>query len=122
MRFLIPILFVSQFAMADGPCKADREKLCGSVEKGGGAIMKCMKENEAQLSQECKDYRISKKAEMKEAMKDIHAACEADVESLCADVEKGKGRVMKCLKENRDKVSDTCKAELKEKKENRKRK
>lgn len=122
MRFLIPFLLLGQLVLADGPCKADREKLCGSTEKGGGQIMKCMKENEASLSAECKEHMASKKTEIKQAMKEVHAACEADVEALCSDVEKGKGRVMKCLKEKRDQVSEGCKAELKEKKENRKNK
>lgn len=113
---LIPILFVSQMSWASGPCAADREKFCSGVEKGGGQIVKCLKDNEAQLSAECKAHRES----VKGAMKDIHAACEDDVESLCGDVQKGKGRIMKCLKEKKDQVSETCKAELMDKKEMRK--
>lgn len=113
---LIPCLFFAQLAFANGPCAADREKFCASVEKGGGQVIKCLKENEAQLSAECKAHRES----MKGAMKDIHAACESDVENLCADIEKGKGRIMKCLKEKKDQVSETCKAELMDKKEMRK--
>jgi len=116
--FLIPCLFIAQFAFAGGPCAADREKLCAGVEKGGGQILKCLKENEAQLSTQCKAHRES----MKGAMKDIHDACEADVESLCGDTKKGKGRIMKCLKKNRDQVSEACKAELMEKKGMRKNK
>jgi Cysteine rich repeat len=35
-------------------CKADVEKLCANVERGGGRIVQCLKENEAKLSTPCK--------------------------------------------------------------------
>lgn len=35
-------------------CKADYKKLCKQVKAGEGRIIKCLKENEAQLSEECK--------------------------------------------------------------------
>ena len=36
-------------------CKADIEKFCKDVKPGGGAIMKCLKEHQAELSEPCKD-------------------------------------------------------------------
>lgn len=36
-------------------CHEDYEKFCGDVEPGGGAIKKCMKQHEQELSQNCKD-------------------------------------------------------------------
>ncbi len=35
-------------------CKADYKKLCKQVKSGEGRIIKCLKENEAQLSEDCK--------------------------------------------------------------------
>ncbi|HLQ27371.1 MAG TPA: cysteine rich repeat-containing protein [Acidiferrobacterales bacterium] len=35
-------------------CKGDAEKLCKGVEPGGGRIARCLKENEQQVSSECK--------------------------------------------------------------------
>lgn len=35
-------------------CKADYKKLCKDVKPGEGRILKCLKENEAQLSEGCK--------------------------------------------------------------------
>jgi len=35
-------------------CKADYKKLCKQVKAGEGRIIKCLKENEAQLSEACK--------------------------------------------------------------------
>jgi cysteine rich repeat protein len=38
------------------------------------------------------------------------ASCKADVEKLCANVERGEGRIVQCLKENEAKLSTPCKA------------
>jgi hypothetical protein len=35
-------------------CKEDRKKHCGDIKPGGGAIVKCMKEHEAELSEACR--------------------------------------------------------------------
>lgn len=40
-------------------------------------------------------------------------ACKSDISAYCSDVEMGEGRVLKCLKENRDKLSEECKTALK---------
>lgn len=45
---------------------------------------------------------------------EIIKACEANVKSHCANVEKGRGRIARCLHENKDKLSDTCKAKVEE--------
>jgi Cysteine rich repeat len=42
----------------------------------------------------------------------IMQACRADVQSLCAGVEPGGGRIAACLKENQAKVSAECKAQI----------
>ncbi len=43
-----------KFKQAREACKTDREKFCKDVQPGSGGILKCMKENEAQLSADCK--------------------------------------------------------------------
>jgi hypothetical protein len=40
-------------------CKADYKKLCKSVKSGEGRIIKCLRENEAQLSADCKSALTS---------------------------------------------------------------
>jgi gas vesicle protein len=101
--------------MAEGPCKADRKKLCADVSSGkGGEIMKCLNENADKLSEACK-------ASLKKAKEQIHQVrdvCESDFESVCPGL-KGKER-RKCLKKNQSKLSDTCKSKLKEIKDLRK--
>lgn len=36
-------------------CKPDVERLCPGIQRGGGRIVACLKQNEAQLSAACKD-------------------------------------------------------------------
>ena len=41
-----------------------------------------------------------------------YAACKDDVQKFCKDVQPGGGRIIGCLKEHREEVSDACKARL----------
>ena len=41
-----------------------------------------------------------------------HGACKADAEKLCSGVQPGGGRILACMKANKDKLSDACKASL----------
>jgi hypothetical protein len=36
-------------------CKADVEKFCSGIQPGGGRIVGCLKQNDAQVSANCKD-------------------------------------------------------------------
>ena len=42
-------------------------------------------------------------------LNDVRAACQADAQKLCPGVQTGGGRVLSCLAQHRDAVSDTCK-------------
>ena len=62
--FAAVLAFSSATALAadqspgNGPraaCKADVEKLCSGMQPGGGRIVGCLKQNEAQVSAACKD-------------------------------------------------------------------
>ena len=101
-----------------GSCAKDVETHCPGVEGGHGAIVKCLKENEAKLTSECSAHMT----EAREAMKDVKEACHEDFEKFCHDVKPGRGRVMKCMKKHHAELSEACKAEIKEKKEARKKK
>ncbi len=39
----------------------------------------------------------------------IRAACAADAQKFCAAVQPGGGRIVACLKEHKDSLSDRCK-------------
>jgi hypothetical protein len=52
------------------------------------------------------------------AMQAVRAACEADTQKLCAGVQPGGGRIVACLKEHKDQVSDGCKQAISKAKQN----
>ncbi|UYL08270.1 cysteine rich repeat-containing protein [Bdellovibrio sp. SKB1291214] len=94
-------------AIKAGPCAKDMDLLCPGVTPGP-EMHKCMKDNRKKISKECK----SKMGEMHKAMKGLHQACHEDAEKYCSDVEKGKGAVMKCMKEHKDELSQACKDKI----------
>jgi hypothetical protein len=52
------------------------------------------------------------------AMQEVRAACQADVQKLCAGVQPGGGRIVACLKEHKEEVSDGCKQAIGKAKQN----
>ena len=95
-------------ALAAPSCKADVDKFCAQVKPGGGRIVQCLKQNEAQLSDSCKERMKMAQAEMKE----IKEACADDVQQYCAGTKPGGGRIAHCLKAHQDKISAECKTAL----------
>jgi len=94
---------------ADHPCKVDREKC---QESGGGhaAVMKCLYEKRAELSDSCKKHMEEKIATM---------PCFEDRIKFCKDVKPGGGAMHDCLKKNEAELSAACKEKVaKGKKEN----
>lgn len=39
---------------------------------------------------------------------ELRQACEKDVETLCGSVERGEGRMMQCIRNSADKLSQPC--------------
>jgi Cysteine rich repeat len=91
-----------------GACRADMKKHCRDVQPGGGRLAMCLKQHESELSPGCKE----KIAEGKKERKELSEACKADAGNLCKGVERGQGRVMRCLAENKEKLSVACQAEI----------
>ncbi len=86
------------------PCAEEIEKYCSELKPGGGRIIACLKEHESELTALCKD-RIEKVARR---LKELEKACAEDVERSCRDVQPGRGRIAKCLKEHESELSAVC--------------
>jgi hypothetical protein len=92
-------------------CKADVQKFCKDVQPGGGKVAKCLAQHDADLSAPCKEGI----AKMRERVKVVTAACQADMQQLCKGVEPGGGRIAHCLKENDSKLSQGCRSAIQHK-------
>lgn len=44
-----------------------------------------------------------------QAVAEARAACETDIQKLCPSVQPGGGRILACLKQHKDQVTDVCK-------------
>ena len=93
------------FAQPMGPCADDAAKFCKGVQPGGGAIAKCLKENENNLSPSCKEHISA----AKQKIQDFKDVCQGDLDKFCKGVQPGGGAIAKCLKENENKLSPACK-------------
>src|SRR5580692_1857520 len=51
----------------------------------------------------------SARADNQTSLAAIQAACAGDAQKLCAGVQPGGGRIVACLKEHKDELSDQCK-------------
>ena len=94
---------------SQGPCAADVKRFCGDVKPGQGAIAKCMKAHEAELSPACRESSKAR-AEKAERMREEGRA---DVEKFCKGIAPGGGRILSCLKSREPELQPACAAEFK---------
>src|SRR5712691_4592371 len=94
---------------SERPCAADVKKFCGDVKPGQGAIAKCMKAHEAELSSACRE---SSKARAEKAGR-LREECKADAEKFCKGIAPGGGRILSCLKSRQPELQPACAAEFK---------
>src|SRR5467141_1348328 len=94
---------------SEGPCAPDVKRFCGDVKPGQGAIAKCMKAHQAELSPACREG-MKARAEKAERVRE---ECEADAEKFCKGIAPGVGRILSCLKSRQPELQPACAAEFK---------
>lgn len=99
-------LLANVYAEDQKSCADDVVKFCKDVQPGGGRINKCLKEHETEISPSCKERLEQLKKELQEAKNE----CADDIVKLCGDVKPGQGRIVSCLKEHENELSDGCRA------------
>lgn len=92
-------------------CKADMDKYCPNVERGD-ARRACIDTNKDKFSEACKTARSAARDAGQDRREAFRAACAGDIAKLCANVERGQGRTVDCMRTNADKLTPTCKTEL----------
>lgn len=115
-----PVVEAGPAKQAMAACRGDMISLCAGVERGGGKKVQCLKDNEAKLSAPCKSAlqavvdgkaatgRKNAQGPGGAAHGKVQKACEADIATVCSTVEKGKGGIGRCLKDNAAKLSPIC--------------
>ena len=77
-------------------CKADVHQHCASAKPGGGRVVACLQQHEADLSPNCK------------AQLPALAQCSEAVRKVCGDA--GPRKLRECVKNNSASLGDACKA------------
>jgi hypothetical protein len=98
-------------------CKAELETYCKDVTPGEGRGLACLYAYEDKLSNRC-EYALYDAASQLEqvvnALAYVASECRDDLKAYCSDTIPGEGRILKCLDQNKDKVSERCKQAQKE--------
>jgi Cysteine rich repeat len=92
-------------------CKSELESWCQSVTPGEGRLLACLYAHEDQLSGQCEFALYDAAARLERAINAltfVASECRGDIESLCAGVEAGEGRIIECLNKNAGKLSKPC--------------
>jgi Cysteine rich repeat len=91
-------------------CRADLASLCSTVQRGGGARMKCLTENASKVSPACSDAMAARAQRRVDGKGAIKGACREDSRRLCGSVAKGSGGRRACLQQNQAQLSPACAA------------
>ena len=106
---LIGLLATAAMAgQGKGACANDVAALCKGVQPGGGRLMACLKEHEGAVSGACREHLV----QLKNKVQDARKACQDDVEQFCSDVQPGRMRIVKCLKQHQAELSTECREDL----------
>jgi hypothetical protein len=93
-------------------CKTELDSFCAKVTPGEGRLLACLYAYGDKLSGKCEYalYDASVRLERAvAALSYVANECDADIDSVCSDVQMGEGRILKCLEKNDKKVSRRCK-------------
>lgn len=92
-------------------CATEMSTFCSQVSPGEGRLLACFYAHEDKLSGQCQYALYSASAQLDQAVSALDyvaTQCHDDLMNHCADVQVGEGRVIECLKANKDSVSAAC--------------
>jgi len=86
-------------------------------EKGNGRLLHCVAAHEDKISGECA-FALYDAATLLQEIVDtvvyLAESCEADIEAYCPETPVGEGRILSCLEERGDELSETCRTAIDE--------
>jgi hypothetical protein len=98
-------------------CETDLANYCSQVTPGEGRLLHCMAAHEDKISGQC-EYAFYQAATLLEqlavAISYVAQECRADIEAHCGNVEIGDGKILACLEDHSEDVSDACKTAVNE--------
>lgn len=92
-------------------CQPEIDAYCSQVTPGEGRLLACFYAHEDKLSGRCQYALYEGAAQLEQfaaAVTHLAVECIDDLETYCAEVELGEGRVATCLLEHKAEVSQAC--------------
>jgi hypothetical protein len=89
-------------------CKGDAQKFCSGIAPGGGKIKDCLTAHEADLSPSCMAIVTKKQDDRNAGARAFADACGADTKSFCKGVKPGQGRILDCLVDHQNDITEAC--------------
>ena len=92
-------------------CKTELETYCSQVTPGQNRLLACIYAYGDKLSGQCETALYEAAAALERAvntMAYVADQCRADIQSKCADIQPGQGRIAECLADHKDSLSQPC--------------
>lgn len=96
-------------------CEKELTQYCSQVTPGEGRILACLYAHEDKLSGQCEFALYDAAAQLERfisALTYVANECDEDLDTHCAAVEAGEGRLAKCLLDNKSKLRKRCAAAI----------
>ena len=98
-------------------CKKELKSYCEGVTPGEGRILACLYAYGDKLSGQCEWALYDAAAQLERAIAALTYVtneCANDLNQFCANVAAGEGRLVKCIEQNKDKISKRCSQAIKD--------
>jgi hypothetical protein len=98
-------------------CEKELTSYCKDVTPGEGRILACLYAHSDKLSGQCEFALYDAAVQLERfvaALSYLANECDEDLDKFCSGVAAGEGRLLKCLDENSEKISDRCTQALKD--------
>ena len=92
-------------------CNAELVQYCANVTPGEGRLLACLFAYDDKLSGQCEFALYNAAVRLERALSTIAyvvSECDDEIESHCADVAAGEGRIAQCLIDRKSELSDAC--------------
>ncbi len=112
LAFAAPVAAQDIVNTVEKGCSAEIEKFCSNVTMGEGRLLACFYAHEDKLSGQCQYALYTASAQLEHAVSALNyvaGQCSNDIQTLCATVQAGEGRILDCLESQSESVSAACK-------------
>ena len=92
-------------------CESELTQYCDEVTPGEGRLLACLYAHSDKVSGQCEHALYDAAARLERAISAITyvaSECRTELETLCAEVELGEGRVAQCLNDHASELSPAC--------------